>query len=328
MILSSTDPRNWSPKCYYNQHELLILEDILPLNYQHLPERQYFTDAHLEQALRCLARFHCSSILHELRTNGAGSIQSDHGDYLEEKVFHRNNPWYVVGMEAIISLAAQRITASANSPKWAVKFNAEKLREELLFVVPDLIERPSRRYRNVLCHRDIWNNNVMFQYGVNDPTHCEPPTHAILIDYQICRYMPPAFDLLQLLHLNRRRDVRNRANVERHLRFYHDNLLAELTAEGGTTQTTAASIVPWSDLVESFAAYKLYGLTNNCLYNPAVKMPDNALIVLRATDPTRYELISNVRRDQFLLEWMEKDAEYAAVVWECVEELCEHVFGV
>lgn len=273
-----------------------------------------------------MARFHASSIQYELRESSVGLIQHNHGEILKETIFQRNNPWYVVGMEAIVSLA-QQMLSFAKAPKWSANFCAEKLREQLLYIVPQLIEQPSNRYRNVLCHRDIWNNNVMFRYETTDNAHIGNPIHAVLIDYQICRYMPPAFDLLQLLHLNRRRCMRDPSNVERHLRFYYDQLIAELTADG-CTLSAAAAIIPWTDLLESFAAYKLYGLTSNCLYNPAVKMPDDALLVLRRTDAARYKVVSNVRRDDFLLEWMEKDDEFKALVWECVDELCEHVFEV
>lgn len=290
---------------------------------------------------------HASSIRFE-HTSGMTVARAFGAAYLGEPSFRSSNQWYVVGMQAAVALAAE---ACAKRPdrSWARRFDGPQLLERL-FAVQQLLDVDSpvpeggRRYRNVFCHRDLWGNNIMFRYNrsfilipkigsiecmlLDLFTHryeeaTQQPTHAVFIDYQTCRYIPAALDLLQLLYLNTRRAQRTATGERRYLRCYHEALSNELAGDG----IRVADELPWSELLESYEHYRMFGLACALQYQPLIRMPDDRFNVMRLKDPEMYARLSNVKRDDFVLELMRSDAFYGEVLGECVEELLEVVFG-
>lgn len=67
---------------------------------------------------------------------------------------------------------------------------------------------------NVLVHRDLWLNNIMFKYadGV--------PVNALLLDFQCLRYGPPAFDLNMFLYMTTTRNFREQNEREVFEHYY------------------------------------------------------------------------------------------------------------
>lgn len=103
--------------------------------------------------------------------------------------------------------------------KFSEKYNKDN--------IPDLEEKLTKLYvessnnfrayndtLNVLIHKDLWVNNIMFKYadGV--------PINALLIDFQCLRYGPPAFDLNMFTYLTTSRNFREQNEGEVFKHYY------------------------------------------------------------------------------------------------------------
>lgn len=71
---------------------------------------------------------------------------------------------------------------------------------------------------NVLNHGDIWSNNIMFNY--NDDEAIE---NTYFVDYQLCKYGTPSYDLYLLILSSAKLDIKVNQFVE-FLRFYQLHL--------------------------------------------------------------------------------------------------------
>lgn len=135
--------------------------------------------------------------------------------------------------------------------------NFAKVYESLMDIV-----KPSLEHRNVLCHNDLTIDNIMFS---------ESRESAILLDFQMIRYVPPAMDILQLLHYHTSREFRK--VYERELvKIYHSILVATVNR---TEQKYNADVPSLNDMYESIKDLRLFGVGIASLYLPmALIKPD------------------------------------------------------
>lgn len=55
---------------------------------------------------------------------------------------------------------------------------------------------------NVILHCDLWSNNVMFKYDADGELE-----DAVIVDFQVCYYGPPALDITYTLYTSSHNDV-------------------------------------------------------------------------------------------------------------------------
>lgn len=100
--------------------------------------------------------------------------------------------------------------------------------------------QPSVSDLNVLCHGDGWVNNMLFR------------GHEVrLIDFQMTRYAPPAFDVAFLLHLSLPRRLRQAA-LPSFLCHYYVSLGRTLRQH----DVDVAQVLPWRDFCASFRQFR------------------------------------------------------------------------
>ncbi|KAI8421456.1 hypothetical protein MSG28_009512 [Choristoneura fumiferana] len=170
----------------------------------------------LARALAAVARFHAAVADHEARRSRARppySLMEEHGHLIVENNF-RDTPW---------------IAAGANSPP--ISSNTSPISTGTLFrfgspgACNDVSERKDTL--NVLIHKDLWANNIMFKHEAG------VPTNAILVDFQCLRYAPPAFDVMLCWYCTTDRSFRERYEREM-LQHYFDTFIStvnEVTKE-------------------------------------------------------------------------------------------------
>lgn len=92
------------------------------------------------------------------------------------------------------------------------------------FIVKELIRSmtPLENGFNVMCHGDVWSNNVMFSY------HCDGSINGCqFVDFQQSVYTSPAIDLLYFISTSAQLDEKLK-NFEYYIAYYHESLVSSL----------------------------------------------------------------------------------------------------
>ncbi|KAI8425733.1 hypothetical protein MSG28_011521 [Choristoneura fumiferana] len=179
---------------------------------------------HSRVALAAVARFHAAVADHEARRSRAlarpYSLMEDYGHLIVENNF-RDTPWIAAGAK----LAANIIQHFSDKHRNTVPDLEDKLLKQFLAACNDVSERKDTL--NVLIHKDLWANNIMFKHEAG------VPTNAILVDFQCLRYAPPAFDVMLCWYCTTDRSFRERYEREM-LQHYFDTFIStvnEVTKE-------------------------------------------------------------------------------------------------
>lgn len=211
-----------------------------------------------------------------------------------------------------------------NFSKYKYKDWSPRKFDELIAPVYEMMLE-SKRFRNVLCHRDLWQSNLVFKFdrNVDDTIDYSKPIECILIDYQICRYLPPIVDVIGLISVSTRRAHRKQY-YHRYLRYYYDALTVELSKY----KIDASNELSWEEFIRSWKELEMLPLVINCICRPLTTLASEILLSLKTENPIRYIRTMTVNRHEFIIEHMERDAEYKEMVIESYGELLDCMFGV
>lgn len=124
-------------------------------------------------------------------------------------------------------------------------------KEKMLDRVFELVNvyREEGRFK-VLCHGDFWCNNVMFRYADGRPEHC------LLLDFQLCNFSSPAFDLNYFIFTSTQQDIKL-SQLDHFIHFYHQELLTNLGLLG-----YAERVPTLSELHREFQDLGAFGLNS------------------------------------------------------------------
>ncbi|EAT41780.1 AAEL006600-PD [Aedes aegypti] len=269
----------FAPRAYLTKDEkLLVFENLKAEGYRMLENNKSLLDfAHLEVALKTVAKLHAASLVLEERTKQ--SIMKLYSGHLNENVYIDDDTYVRKtnldnAIKALCELI-KRIDKYKNSDK--LDFILAKFPEVIRRIYD--FARPSTEYRNVFNHGDLWNNNLMFKY--DEPETSAPnsdpvsrrtgqpiPTAGILLDYQLSRYAPPALDVFTVITLGSESEFR-----AKHQSTFLDAYYEALRAELAQNQLDIGQIIPRSDFDASCDYYELAGLVESCLFNMTILVP-------------------------------------------------------
>ncbi|SPP82132.1 uncharacterized protein LOC117583870 [Drosophila guanche] len=277
----------WSPFCYYTRPDLLVLEDIKLKGYRAVDASQ-LNENHLQQLMRSVAAFHAASLIYEHQTEV--NIGVAYGDQLLEVTVASEIAWFTTGLSAV--LAAVR-----SLPQYQGAKELHFIDNQLLAIMEGIYEQaePSIKYRNVLCHRDLWIGNTFY------PSE-EDSGAALLVDFQTCRYTPPAQDLSYCLYMNLTSAYR-REMEKSCIDVYYNYLVENLTEFG----LKAEQLLTKAELLESFEEFRLFGIVYRAVAATIVKVP--AAFV---TNEFKY-----VDRSGVILDYMKTNQGFRTYMEEC-----------
>lgn len=290
----------------------MVFEDLKTTSYQTLPKHVDLNIHHIKMALRSLAGFHAANIIYErleLRPEGV-SIGDAHGDALFESSYSRDNHWCMTGIRALETVALHRT-------KYGFGSNYERLIKEnfveRICEIFDMLDSTDAKIPHVCCHRDLWKNNLMYRLADdNEPLHC------LLIDFQICRYLPLTLDVIICILL----PSRDHTKVDECLSFYYEHLAEELQRY----DIHIEEILPWNVFEVSCKLFKLVPLVQQGLFWSLTHLPEEYLVDLLTNNEAEYTNIVMKNRDDVVLEFMAKDDYYRETMTETVERLIEYLF--
>ncbi|CAH2095797.1 unnamed protein product [Euphydryas editha] len=203
------DPNPWRPKAYIYNENMLVMSDLSIEGYKSYPVTKYLDKNHVMVTATSVARFHAAF------ANYATKKTLNEGkpyDFLDEYGYFRNEPLF---LDPKWSQSAGKLTSnflkefSKNSKKFPANLE-ERLVDLYLKAYKDI-----KYYEdtfNVIIHKDLWFNNILFRYSG------DVATNAILLDYQCTRFAPPAFDMMLFLYFSTNRNFRecHESEVLRH----------------------------------------------------------------------------------------------------------------
>ena len=234
------DIAKWAPKPYFGNDEILIMEELKNYSDGTIP----LSPQNLRAALNTLARFHASSILAEARL-GQPLDKVFPTNLFSENYFNNTGVYheYLQGkVDIAVSIAKKLEIDNFEEVGWKMMkfFNNTK---------------PTKPYRKVFLHADLHSNNLMFDN--NQPNHC------IIVDFQIVRYGPLAYDLVELIFVNTYGNITEELKMEL-LKHYH-NAMKEVMTKNCSIN---AEIPSFKDILEAFNDYDYKGTIMAIIYQP------------------------------------------------------------
>lgn len=210
-------------KCYLAVRDnLLLFQDVTECGFQSPKDVLAFLDMdHMKVALKAIAKLHAGSIIFEtkqsLLTGHPYCMLDEFSEYFQDTMYRKEDPnfmgtkFYITCFKAIERLIDVAPYFTENRREIKMKFsNAVEQVYELV--------KPSKKYRNVLCHGDLWNSNILFKYNGNRPEHC------ILLDFQAIRYTIPAHDFAYFVIFNCGIGTKNNNNYNELVKYYYSSL--------------------------------------------------------------------------------------------------------
>lgn len=294
----------WCPKMMFAKDDILVLEDLSLRGYKTLPFRFELKKCHIEVALTTLAKLHSRSFIYEAK-NPQQKVAEDFAAILTDKSFIASNPWIQNGFQAI-KKAAEKVGS----------FRKFQIKDEVIQKLGAFFTRiyqPENDIPKVFSHSDLWKNNLMFTFDGD----LEKPTHCLLLDYQLAKYVPFPIDALMLIILNTRRNNREK-DFNAYLKFYYGKLTKELSNDS----IDFDKIVSYEKFLSSCDYFKLVALVYNAISLMITFIPTEVYTQMTAAEYDEF-----MTRDRFatVSGIMDIDEVYQECVAEAVDELIEYL---
>ncbi|TDG48683.1 hypothetical protein AWZ03_005012 [Drosophila navojoa] len=294
---------------YGGRDDVMVLED-LTQHYRHLKANESYSQEHYKLVLGHLAALHAASIAWEEAEQF--NIGERYKNVFKELLMNTENEWFITGLKGIVFLAARH-----------VKYQTERaqtfIREELFRLLSETehLVKPSKSIRNVLCHRDTWDRNILF--GFDSPT-ASLPSSCCLVDFQLTQYCSPSLDVLFLLYILVPSAQERRNMYDQALEYYYDALQAEFMRLG-----LPANLISRSNFLEECERTRLAGLTMKALTEPQTKMLAVISNKLRSEEPEKFDFYLNCDRSEMYLRVMQMQPGYEETIMEPIAELVDYL---
>ncbi|XP_003426208.1 uncharacterized protein LOC100116280 [Nasonia vitripennis] len=294
-LLKNFKSEQWSAECYLVKDDVLVFENLKMKNFRVCD--LILNETAVKAAASTVARFHAASVVAEKRLKK--SFHEMHPAIFLDWQYNRDSvyyKWILVGIDAIIGVAE------------TLNLDASKVRDYIILKLAE-IAKPSSTRRNILCHTDLWSNNIMIN-DIDDSPKC------ILVDFQTLKYVPPAADLAHLIILTMPRKSRD-ALEKGIIQWYH-----EVFKETIMRNEPDIAVRSVQDLLEEYEEYRHYGLSYAALQHLHVSM-DKDFIAKLSEDSVAYEKFFFEERTGTVIEMMEKNPDYREKITELVKEVVE-----
>ncbi|XP_064551386.1 uncharacterized protein LOC135437398 [Drosophila montana] len=301
--------RKLFPQCYYSRDDIMVLEDLTPL-YRHLKPTECYIFEHYKLVLEHLAALHAASIAWEEVEQF--NIGDRYKNVFNELLMNMQNEWFITGLKGIVFLAARHEKYQTDK---AQRFIREKL-YQLLTKSEHLVE-PSKTIRNVLCHRDTWDRNILFGFANKDDSL---PSSCCIVDFQLTEYCSPTLDVLFVLYILVPSVSERREIYEQALEHYYDCLQSEFVRLG-----LPVGLISKENFMEDCQRTRLFGLIVKALTEPQTKMSASISNKLRAEEPEKFDSYLNCDRSEMYLRVMQMQPDYEETIMKPIEELVDYL---
>uniref|UniRef100_A0A6P7F892 Uncharacterized protein LOC114327348 n=1 Tax=Diabrotica virgifera virgifera TaxID=50390 RepID=A0A6P7F892_DIAVI len=248
------------PESYLIRDNLIVLTDIVELGYSH--SGQDFLDYdHLSLIIKHFARIHSFSIIfEEILGKKLGErvlLDTYIPDLIEESQILPNslNNYHI---EHMLLFLDKFPNVAKDFPLKDFVVRARKKYYDVYNVV-----KKSLKHKNVLSHGDVSQPNFFCKFDSN-----HKPCSSVVFDFQLLRYVPPALDILMLLHVNATKQTRDNY-MSQLLLDYHNELNSTLIR----FNIDLENIFSFNDLQASVQDLRMYGNFIGTLYGYFMALP-------------------------------------------------------
>lgn len=177
-VLDGLDKR-YIPECFLGlEDDVIVLEDMAHSGYEMPDKYKPFDFEHCKILMKTLARFHAKSLIFEELYQK--SLHDEFSHCMQETLWPltdgRAKAMFDAAVKGIVSL----IDLIPNLDEDQKKTFSTKVTDLCVDHANKLL--PSMKHKNVLCHGDLWANNILFKYDID-----EKPAECCLIDFQLAR---------------------------------------------------------------------------------------------------------------------------------------------
>lgn len=288
------------PQYYFSKlDKIVVLENLQEKNFK--PATQEVLDVkHIEMVLKTLAKLHGACIIYEesmsKKLGKTFQLTDKYGDYLKESYF-KNDENYLGFKANIASLKGIMFIIDMMEDSSEEKENLKRKFQEFSEKCFEIV-CPTNKFRNVLCHGDLWLKNILFRYESDEPTECK------IVDFQFINYNPPVFDVLKLIYQSTTLEMRKQ-HFESFLTFYYNQLQNELTESG-----IDASLVLSLEQFRSSVQYMLpHCLVETSYYYSFHKIGDNVLESLM-DNPESFKKFAFYDRSPYVAKYYKTGSNY------------------
>lgn len=276
---------------------------------------QRFDTAHTLQALRTLSRFHGSSIIFEIKRSAELQrpylIDDEFEQYLDDGAYIITDPWYSQCMKG--ALEAVKIYSEYNTDSKVLK-EIERRWSDIWNTALKLSESSPKRTK-VICHRDLWNNNILFHYkAVGDTLE---PDDCMLVDFQAVKCQPPAGDVMLLLYCNLEPKFREE-NMKMFLEYYYEELKTVLKDQS----VRINDVLTKEEFLATTEEYRLWGVVV-CACLITQFWVDDELTKKHFSDAEQFDEILTKDKASFIKKMMQGNEDYKTNVMNIFNEIVE-----
>ena len=305
------------PACYFHRpKEFMVFEDMSLINYHNVDALKPLEFPLLVLLTQTLAKFHaCSLILEEKMSMEVGKpyrLMDVYGSYFTEPLFfeneeHKGSRAFMVGIKSVLTAVELFTEIQTDENQRNFRNFWPKLKELFYTVI-----RPSDRFRNVLCQCDLRTSNIMVRFQDHKPENC------VLVDFQIVRYSPPAYDLLSVLHLMTDRSTRLKHEDDL-IQIYYEELGKVLGSYGYSVD----EVYPYEDYIEGIKYMKpqmVLQAAIDCVLTMCT--PEEISEFLSDEEKCRYVYFED--RTEFMTAMCQKSGLYRNRLKECILDIYDY----
>lgn len=178
------------------------------------------------------------------------------------------------------------------------------------------MESSPHKVLRVLSHRDMWKNNLMFEFDAK--LGFEKPLRCVLLDFQTARYLPITVDVLMAIVCTARREHREELYAF-YIAFYYEKLADELKKFSIDLSTEMS----FENFTKSCDYHETFALVYNVIVIMITKIPREFFVDFTEEE---YRDFADGNRSKFVLDYMDKDQQYRDVLVEAVEAVVENIY--
>lgn len=305
----------------YSHDQYIVLENLSSNGYRTIDKMRFLEYEEVLVIVQQLAKLHASSIIYEEQKSKElerqYSLIEEYKNELDESFFNDREGFpNHCGVDASVKGVLSEIDLFDFPETLASGKKFKEVAKPVLYKIYDLV-KPSKKWRNVLSHGDLWATNFLIKYDSD-----KKPVDCKFVDFQCGRYVPPAQDVISMIYLTTSRIFRQ-SYMYPLLGIYYNYLEKYLKAFNISIQ----SIIPFNDFLESCEEQKVFAIVQTTIYFPLILISNDFVEkYMRDGDLHKKALFED--RTHLILTHKDKDSIYTKRLRDSVHDLksiCEYL---